>query len=369
MGKDEEESWCRAKVVSINESMVKLFLIDFDEFINEKRENLQPLVSKFMSLPQMVFRVKLSRISPIGAGDKWAYDTNKKLVDLLIDPTLRETCIKVEGFEKEEHCLRIIGSMSLTYVNDDDPFGVTEESVINLAAFLIDEGLAFSSEVVEKISQLKIPEYADDSKKPKWKERLLPTKIEFKASVQWLDYDCTFYISVDEWEKDRQKLNTEINSLTFNMTECLASRDKHWKIGQAVLAKYSFDNLWYRGEIVQIMENHRFEVKLVDYGQNVEVPVEWISDQLLGLDIDQLVMPVKLDILPLTTSWEKETLDVIHAMVDGQSYKVKVMGYGGIYPLYVDMKIVTDDGVGASLEEILIDNKLVKKGHRERMRL
>ena len=42
------------------------------------------------------------------------------------------------------------------------------------------------------------------------------------------------------------------------------------------------------------------------------------------------------------------------------------MGYGGPYPLYVEMQKFDADGRKQNLEEILIDNKLVKKGYRER---
>ena len=165
----------------------------------------------------------------------------------------------------------------------------------------------------------------DESKMPTWKDCLMPDKTEFKASVQWLDNDCTFYISVDEWEDKRQKLFTEINSMTFNMSECPESKKKHWKNGQAVLAKYSFDNFWYRAEIVKMQADHLFDVKFLDFGQIVQVPAEWISDKLLGMDVPSLVMPVLLDIIPLNRGgfWEKETLDRIHAIVDGELYHVK----------------------------------------------
>ena len=89
--KDEEESWCRAKILSINDTMVELYLVDLDDYRNEKMENLQPLVGKFMVLPQMVLRVTLSRIRPIGAGDKWAYDTLAMLEDLLVNPQMART--------------------------------------------------------------------------------------------------------------------------------------------------------------------------------------------------------------------------------------------------------------------------------------
>jgi len=367
--KDEEESWCRAKILSINDTMVELYLVDLDDNRNEKMENLQPLVGKFMSLPQMVLRVTLSRIRPIGAGDKWAYDTLAMLEDLLVNPQMARTAsVKVESLQKEEHCLQVTGSMSLTYVSDDDPFGLYESTVYDLATLLIDEGLAFSLNTAEKLSMLKIVGENDESIMPKWRESLMPDKNEFKASVQWLDNDCIFYLSVDEWEDKRQKLFTEINSMTFNMTECPESKNKHWKIGQAVLAKYTFDNLWYRAEIVRMKESHIFDVKFVDFGQIVQVQADWICDKLLGMEVPSLVMPVLLDIIPLNRggSWEKETLDRIHAIVDGEVYHVKVMGYGGPYPLYVEMQKFDADGRKQNLEEILIDNKLVKKGHRER---
>ena len=42
------------------------------------------------------------------------------------------------------------------------------------------------------------------------------------------------------------------------------------------------------------------------------------------------------------------------------------MEYGGPYPLYVEMKKLDADGRKINIEEVLIDNKLVKKGNWER---
>ena len=59
-------------------------------------------------------------------------------------------------------------------------------------------------------------------------------------------------------------------------------------------------------------------------------------------------------------------LQILNSWQSGRKFWVKVMEYGEPYPLYVEMKKLDADGRKINIEEVLIDNKLVKKGYRER---
>ncbi|XP_017880177.1 tudor and KH domain-containing protein homolog isoform X2 [Ceratina calcarata] len=49
-------------------------------------------------------------------------------------------------------------------------------------------------------------------------------------------------------------------------------------IGQMVAAKFSFDEQWYRGEIISITEDNRYDVYFVDYGDHELVNFEYVYE-------------------------------------------------------------------------------------------
>ena len=69
-------------MLKINASDVDLFLIDHVKFMSCGVDRLRPLVKKF-GQAQFSIQVALYDLYPRGNGDKWAFDSSKKLKDLI----------------------------------------------------------------------------------------------------------------------------------------------------------------------------------------------------------------------------------------------------------------------------------------------
>ena len=141
-----------------------------------------------------------------------------------------------------------------------------------------------------------------------------------------------------------------------------------WRPGEAVVARYPGDNMWYRAEVLGPGDNNN-SVKLlfVDYGQEMNVDPLYISDNTRGniRDIPKLVIPVQMDIRPPGDGWDTDTLTSIHQLVESHMLQFQINYWGNPFPLICKITM-DDDGKAVDVESFLIERGLARKGFRER---
>ena len=168
-----------------------------------------------------------------------------------------------------------------------------------------------------------------------------------------------------DWDKQRKIVEEEVQAKYLRVSDSFHSKSTTWKTGQAVIAVYRADSSWYRAEILGSDEGaEKVPVRYVDFGTEDVIEKSQVCDKLVCEDIPILSFPVKLDIQPITKSWETSTLNQIHQLAEG-CWDTEVKFYGNPYPYIVRMSKMRN-GVEVDLEKLLIQKSLVKKGFRER---
>ena len=241
----------------------------------------------------------------------------------------------------------------------------TKETVFDLAYVLIEDGLGISPKSHQKaLEQIKFS--VNERKFPRWIQPTPITTQTFKCRVQWLDYYCVFHVSPTDWDKQRKFVAEEVQAKYLRVTDSFISKSTSWRKGQAVIAVYPTDSVWYRAEILESQDDsEKVSVKFVDFGTDAIIEKSHVCDKLVCQDIPILSFPVKLDVEPITKKWEVSTLDQIHQIAEEGCWETEVKFYGNPYPFIVRMTRVRN-GEEVDLEKLLIEKGLVKKGFRER---
>ena len=121
-------------------------------------------------------------------------------------------------------------------------------------------------------------------------------------------------MSPTDWDKQREFVAEEVQAKFKNIRviDIFISKSTTWKKGQAVMvAVYLTDSLWYRAEILESKEeSEKVSVKFVDF--EAVIKKSCVCEKLVCQDIPILPFPVKLDVDPITKTWEVSTLDQIH---------------------------------------------------------
>ena len=273
--------------------------------------------------------------------------------------------MKVEDDPREDGTIPAITTITVEY--NTDPMEPTKESVFDLSYLFVEEGLGISPESHQKaLERYLMKSSKHEGKIPRWIQASPVTSEKFKCRVHWLDYDCVFHVSpTPDWDSRRKIVEEEVQAKYLRISDNFHSKSNKWKPGQAVIAVYRADSSWYRAEIVDSEEGtEKVGVKYVDFGTQDVIDKSLVCDKLVCEDIPILSIPVKLDIQPISKSWETSTLNQIHLLSEG-SWDTEVKFYGNPYPYIVRMTKIRN-GVEVDLEKMLIGKGLVKKGFRER---
>ena len=129
--------------------------------------------------------------------------------------------------------------------------------------------------------------------------------------------------------------------------------------GEAVVARYEADNLWYRAEVAEDADESQEAVAIifVDFGHGSVVSRRQLSDEAVPqlLHVPVLVLAVTPDLRPVGGSWSRGALDTLHQHVEGHNLQLEVRRRGS--PLVVDMRMDSGD----TLEDFVIRNNLGSK--------
>ena len=129
--------------------------------------------------------------------------------------------------------------------------------------------------------------------------------------------------------------------------------------GEAVIARFEADNLWYRAEVAEDADKSKEAVAVifVDFGHGSVVSRCQLSDEAVPqlLHVPVLVLAVTPDLRPVGGSWSRGALDTLHHHVEGHTLQLEVRQQGS--PLVADMR--TDSG--DTLEDFVIRNNLGSK--------
>ena len=257
-----------------------------------------------------------------------------------------------------------LANMRTKVIRNDDPMSPDVLEEFNVADVLLEEGLAMTSSSLKKA--LEKPQDVPDELFT-WRRAKPLAKEKFQCKVEWLDEECSFYVSPLEWSEERDRVQSLVGANFFRKREEIPNPNRVWRRGEACIAKYLDEN-WYRAEIiVPHVDSSHVGVEYVDFGTKSSVLRIYVSDHIMDTvkDIPILCFPVQLDVKPLTRTWETEILDKIHLHVEGKVLDISVKLCGNPFPFIVDMFMGEEDNK-EDLEKFVIGSGMGKKGYRER---
>jgi len=183
-----------------------------------------------------------------------------------------------------------------------------------------------------------------------WESPRLPSKSSFVGNVSHVDWDCTLYLSSLEENFDNLKI---IGSVLQNKYEGSSPgpQDLQWGQGEACIAQFSLDKMWYRGEVLEVT-GQGVLVKFVDYGSVELCKPQNMRKELFMKNMPIQCLTVQLEIAPLSRKWGKGVLDFIHMTIIDKPMNVTVVENKKGFPLIVRMTTQA----GLDITDLLVNN-------------
>ncbi|KAL5285250.1 RNF17 family protein [Megaselia abdita] len=364
------KQWFRAQFKTKVEAKYCVFLVDYGNILYTSK--VFEIPSAFESVARGAVKCHLACIKPTGNLSEWPACS----IDFLRDCTVKYRNLSAS---KTDSCPCGNSSSTCTFL-----WGISEESKgalsalqtqwININKELFKEGYAHKTAdmLLETFFDYNFNLPIDKSPFEDWKKIELKLKSEntfsddnhnkvhlegpivmkaklnhyispkmisktvFTGYPTYVDHEAIIYLHDDEGKKFIEQINSNVeeflNSLEWKNHELNNSMNRFsnsedWEPGQACLARFHFDNKYYRAEIVSLMENDLIQVRFVDYG-NVE---ECGYSDLLGITVYPNV-PIQAHkykfygIKPVNTQshHENHVLDTMHKMVVEKICQIRV---------------------------------------------
>ncbi|KAK8760027.1 hypothetical protein V5799_028707 [Amblyomma americanum] len=152
----------------------------------------------------------------------------------------------------------------------------------------------------------------DDKPLFKWPARVFPKEKQLLVMPSHIDEDAVIYVQV--LGKDIEVYKTMKQKLKEAYCDRPKPQHRTLRVGQACIARYSCDLLFYRAVILNSGEKG-IEVRFVDYGTTEYVSPDYIFTDLMFEDVPLLCLEVEMyGLKPFssTGAWPLKALDTVH---------------------------------------------------------
>ena len=334
--------YIRAEIVSsIGNGLLELYFVDFGVSEVVKEENVLKLLPKFRDFPCAAVKVKLAEVRP------------------------------VKGFEWESRAVEImsgiVGKRLIMHIQDQESTSSTMEvflyevlksskKMLNINAWLVQQGLAMSTEGVVLSLKTRFTQLEDDFVKDRWSKTGNSIYSVETVSARVLNIDeakpNSLYILHTKDEEEFYKLHQELND---HYKSCGVYGDYvKGNKGELIAVFMNFE--WKRAKIYEDKKSPgKIGVKLLDGGglckieqKNVRLPKE-------KFHFRNFVHHVGLqNIVPAGgSSWTKRSLEVFREELEKWDgvVRVQIRGKDG-WRKVTPVEIIAG---GVALKKILID--------------
>ncbi|XP_045158547.2 uncharacterized protein LOC123524421 isoform X3 [Mercenaria mercenaria] len=268
----DDGCWYRAKIVKIDGNNCSVEFVDYGNLEATTFDNIKSITEPFVEAAPFVLQCSLEGIVPMDVD--WSEDSVKKFEELAVGKDL--SCEVVQGSEVILKC-----------DNTD------------IAEALVESGVAKRVEGSTRAT----------SKTPG--KHLSYNKVTLP--VQTVDVYVSHVISPGDFFVQLVDQEEKLNQLMEKISQIYESSADSLKIdtvlqGQAVCAKYSEDEAWYRAEVTQI-EGNKVTVLFVDYGNSEETTItnlRQLEDDIA--EIPPYAVRCNLDkVKPAQGEWSEES--------------------------------------------------------------
>nr|XP_037281156.1 RING finger protein 17-like isoform X2 [Rhipicephalus microplus] len=165
----------------------------------------------------------------------------------------------------------------------------------------------------------------DDQPQFQWQRRSFPKEKQLMVMPSHIDEDAVVYVQILNYE-DRETYKVMKEKLKEAYCDRPKPLHRTLRIGQACIARYSLDKLFYRAVILNTGEKG-IEVRFIDYGTSEYVSPDGIFTDLMFEDVPVLCLEVEFyGLRPFSTTggWPLKVLDTVHYMMVEQSCSMVV---------------------------------------------
>ncbi|XP_076287451.1 tudor domain-containing protein qin isoform X2 [Lasioglossum baleicum] len=381
----------RGTIVEMKENdQAVVFLYDLGLEETVPLTDLQSLYLPFFKVPAYGFKIKLAGILPCGGSAKWPSLSCEKLKEITIDNCNCKFYIsKLEEDDITESAIPV--ELWIKQNKVDGPLFPTRVEINSVNRMLVEKGVALpikeyakkrdkilaielKAQLTKKLerltktkanvewfrigsspnktnaepflnaSYLNVTDSSSSSTEecntedefdnipslPKLTAWLPAKSIpddKFIAMPTYLDHDGYLYLhSTEQSAGILANIEQKLEKLYKNCN--LESCDTVWSVGDMCIAQYHDNKKWYRGKVVNILENDVVEVEFVDYGNVEKCPVGTLKKQVVLENIP--VQSTKCLIYRLipdndTGKWTTLELDKIHSLLIDKKCIVNVL--------------------------------------------
>ncbi|KFM72251.1 RING finger protein 17, partial [Stegodyphus mimosarum] len=346
-----QKKWFRGTVVSkLSDDKIQIHYLDYGMTEEVTKKDMQKLLEKFTVDEAFAISCHLVGIIPPGGSSKWPNVTIEKFrllvashetllltskgeiderkslpSDLLIEEIVRGGALEPTRVVYKSITTELVNSGLALPVRKN----IKESSPNSLKKTISgNESLAHLHGIVETTTTSEpsafIPPPKEASKKenvvldlkPKfvWKRAVPPSETKFKAFITNIGDDGSIHLySLCE---DPVTVNVIKKALQLKYgkekPKCV---EQVLPVGEACIARFSVDNLWYRAEVISASASaSKVKVHFVDYGNSELVPLSDISTEIIMQTFPrQCLECVLYGIKPVdSATWDQEILNFLH---------------------------------------------------------
>ncbi|XP_026668019.1 RING finger protein 17 isoform X2 [Ceratina calcarata] len=147
----------------------------------------------------------------------------------------------------------------------------------------------------------------------------------FIAIPTYIDDDGFVYLhSINQNSRSLKHIEEQLENLYERPP--IESCDSLWNVGDLCIAQYHTDNKWYRGKIIEILNDDVVKVEFVDYGNVEECSIGTLKKKVILENIPiQCTKCTVYGLYPENEKWLTSDLDRIHNIIIEQKCEVTVI--------------------------------------------
>lgn len=235
----EDHTWYRAKVTALHGSNVEVLFVDYGNTEIVPVSAVKELKVEFLSLPCQALKCALENTKP--TGDSWTHEDVEKFRALT-----EEECLVAQVVNHLPS-----GAISLNLINP----GLLSE--INISRELVTSG---HGKVVSQLLRGQSLHHGRTT----YIAPIIENGAKEDILTSWVLNPYEFYCNL---VAAKPQLDTMMNNIQQAFKSEAFTAMTNWKANSPCMARFSDDNVWYRGSI-QKLEGDKVSVFYVDFGNS-----------------------------------------------------------------------------------------------------
>ena len=319
----EDGQWYRGQVISVQNGNAEILFVDYGNSESVPVTQLKKLLPKHSELPAQAFKCSLSGMEPVTGGD-WSAESISKFEELVMEQELSCKIITVDRKHFEVELTVGDSKIREQMINEGFAKAVSVKQIKPI------------SDCSETFTSLNIGQFYDVS----------------LVYINTPDYfACQLLKRNDELSALMEKLHNDYES---GSPELVATQK--WQPGEMCCCKFSSDQEWYRGKVLESNED-KVRVYFLDYGNE-----EWacISDVRLLRD-EYRTHPSfayicsLANVKPVEIEWSEEAVNMLEELTIDKALVAQVISSESEGKVRVTIMEVKEEG------KFDVGNELVKR--------